>query len=257
MKFDDLDRTMRQYETAYDFCIPEQNHIIVRLDGRGFTRLTKEVWAYQAPFDVRFRDLMADTTAALFQCGFQIAYAFSESDEISLLFQFNEQSFNRKIRKIITTLAGEASAQFSLAQGSVATFDARVCVLPNWSLVEDYFLWRQEDTHRNALNAHCYWLQRQQGISPNEAANNMAHLSKAEKLAWLSTHHLSFEDCPAWQKWGFGVFWQTIEKQGFNPKTNEITHTSRRVLTREFELPLRDEYRAFLRHFRQPEKGNP
>ena len=36
MKFDDLDRLMRPYETAYDFCVPMGNHIVIRLDGRGF-----------------------------------------------------------------------------------------------------------------------------------------------------------------------------------------------------------------------------
>ena len=26
------------------------NHIVVRLDGRGFTRLTKDIWQFDAPF---------------------------------------------------------------------------------------------------------------------------------------------------------------------------------------------------------------
>ena len=61
MRFDDLDKLLRQYETAYDFCVPQENFIVVRLDGRGFTRLTKEIWQFEAPFDIRFRDLMAHT----------------------------------------------------------------------------------------------------------------------------------------------------------------------------------------------------
>lgn len=250
MKFDDLDRAMRQYETAYDFCIPDKNYIIVRLDGRGFTRLTKEVWQFEAPFDVRFRDLMADTTIALLDCGFNVVYGFSESDEISLLFNFEEQTFNRKIRKIITTLASEASAHFSLAQGSPATFDARVSVLPNWALVEDYFLWRQEDAHRNALNAHCYWLQRKQGIGANDAHQAIKFLSKQQKHDLLSEQGIHFNDLPAWQKYGFGVYWQTVTKQGWNPKTSEATETTRRIIQRKFELPLRDDYREWLRQWK-------
>ena len=38
MRFDDLDQRLRLYETAYDFCVPLGNYIVVRLDGRGFTR---------------------------------------------------------------------------------------------------------------------------------------------------------------------------------------------------------------------------
>ncbi|OAM27141.1 guanylyltransferase [Eikenella longinqua] len=249
MRFDDLDARMRQYETAYDFCIPEQNHIVVRLDGRGFTRLTKEIWQFEALFDIRFRDRMADTTAALLDCGFNIAYGFSQSDEISLLFQHDEYTFKRKVRKIITTLAAEASAHFSLAQGSRATFDARVCVLPNWGLVRDYFAWRQEDAHRNALNAHCYWLQRKHGISPNAAAEKLAHLSRQQKHDFLFEHSINFNDLPAWQKRGFGIYWQTVAKQGFNPQTGETTETTRRIITRNFDLPLREEYVAFLDNF--------
>jgi tRNAHis guanylyltransferase family protein len=40
--------------------------------------------------------------------------------------------------------------------------------------VRDYFLWRQEDAHRNSLNSHCYWMLRKEGKSVQEA---MAELS--------------------------------------------------------------------------------
>ena len=93
MRFDDLDKRLRQYEAAYDFCVPQENFIVVRLDGRGFTRLTKEVWQFEAPFDIRFRDLMAHTVQHLMQCGFNVAYGYSESDEISLLLGDNYGAF--------------------------------------------------------------------------------------------------------------------------------------------------------------------
>lgn len=43
MRFEDLDHRLRQYETLYDFCTPQDHYIVVRLNGRGFTRLTKEI----------------------------------------------------------------------------------------------------------------------------------------------------------------------------------------------------------------------
>ena len=110
MRFDDLDKRLRQYETAYDFCVPQENFIVVRLDGRGFTRLTKEIWQFEAPFDIRFRDLMVHTVRHLMKCGFNVAYGYSESDEISLLLRRDDDTFKRKTRKIISVLAGEASA---------------------------------------------------------------------------------------------------------------------------------------------------
>ena len=106
---------------------------------------------------------MVNTVKALMDAGFRIIYGYTESDEISLLFHPADNTFGRKVRKINTTLAGEASAAFSLALGQAATFDCRVVPLPNADRVADYFLWRQEDSHRNSLNAHCYWALRGKG----------------------------------------------------------------------------------------------
>lgn len=130
MQFDDLDKKMRVYETASDFCVLPDVYMVARLDGRNFSRLTKEVCNFEAPFDQRFRDLMVATTRALMNCGFRVVYAYTESDEISLLFDKDERTFGRKVRKYNSTLAGEASAQFSLQLGKPASFDCRVSQLP-------------------------------------------------------------------------------------------------------------------------------
>lgn len=246
MRFEDLDARLRQYETAYDFCIPAQNYIVVRLDGRSFTRLTKDIWQFEAPFDVRFRDLMVETTSHLLQCGFNIVYGYTQSDEISLLFHYKDESFNRKERKILSILAGEASAKFSVMHGKIATFDARVCILPNSQLVDDYFRWRQEDAHRNALNAHCYWMLRKSGFLVSEATEKVKGLNRQEKHDLLFSKHINFNELPAWQKRGTGIYWKEVEKTGLNPKTGEITQTTRRQLVADFDLPLNEFYSEFI-----------
>jgi SNF2 family DNA or RNA helicase len=63
LKFDDLDRKMRVFETASDSCVLPGLHMVARLDGRSFTRLTRETCKFEAPFDERFRDLMVETVA--------------------------------------------------------------------------------------------------------------------------------------------------------------------------------------------------
>lgn len=246
MKFDDLDRLMRPYETAYDFCVPMGNHIVVRLDGRGFTRLTKDIWQFDAPFDPRFRDLMTQTVAHLMQCGFNILYGFTQSDEISLLFHPADDTFARKTRKLASVLAGEASACFTHLHGQMATFDARVCVLPGAAQVWDYFHWRQEDAHRNALNAHCYWKLRQEGASERDAAARISGLKLAEKHDLLHARGINYNDLPAWQKRGIGLYWGDIAQSGHNPQTGETTQTTRRRLITDLELPYKEDYRRFL-----------
>ena len=51
MRFDDLDKKMRVYETAHDFCVSPNIFMVARIDGRGFTRLTKDVCQFEAPFE--------------------------------------------------------------------------------------------------------------------------------------------------------------------------------------------------------------
>ena len=246
MKFDDLDRKMRIFETAADTCVLPGMYMVARLDGRGFTRLTKEIVPFEAPFDERFRDLMVTTAESLMTCGFRVVYAYTESDEISLLFDLNEQFFGRKLRKYNSTLAGEASARFSLLLGSVATFDCRISQLPNLGLVVDYFRWRNEDAARNALSAYCYWTLRKLGLDVREATDRMFGLSVAEKNQLLFDHGINFNEVPNWQKRGIGLYWEEFDKTSTNPVTGETVVASRRRIKRDFDLPMKETYSAFL-----------
>ncbi|QLQ33696.1 MAG: guanylyltransferase [Candidatus Thiothrix singaporensis] len=249
MKFDDLDKKMRVFETEHDVCVLPGIYIVARLDGRSFTRLTKEEWQFEAPFDVQFRDIMVGTLAHLMDCGFKVNYGYTQSDEISLLLDFNTDLFQRKERKLNSILAGEASAVFSLLLGSRGVFDCRVSQLPSANLVMDYFRWRHEDAHRNALNAHCYWLARKQGKSPKAAAAEFVGVSVADKNEYLFRHGTNFNDLPNWQKRGTGAYWETTIKEGFNPLTGEAAQAERRSLRVDYDLPMKDEYSYFIQQF--------
>lgn len=246
MKFEDLDLTMRVYETAQDRCVLPNMYMVARIDGRNFTKLTKDVHKFDAPFDVRFRDLMVETVKHLMTCGFNVLYGFTQSDEISLLFHYNESAFSRKIRKYISILAGEASAKFSALLGAVGAFDCRLSELPNKQLVQDYFRWRNEDAHRNALNAHCYWRLRQDAFSVAAATERIKGMSIGAKNELLFHYGINFNNLPNWQKRGSGIYWKEEQKEGFNPKLNAKAVVSRRVLFTDLELPMREEYNRFI-----------
>lgn len=249
MKFDDLDLQMRLFETAHDLRVLPGLYMVARLDGRSFTRLTKEVHPFEAPFDVRFRDLMVETAEHLMgSCGFNVTYGYTESDEISLLFGLQENSFGRNLRKLLSVLAGEASAKFSLLLGTVAAFDCRISELPSVEYVVDYFRWRNEDARRNALNAHCYWLLRKQDRSVSEATAALHGLSVADKNELLFRHGINFNDLPAWQKRGVGLYWKEYDRPAENPVTGEKVVARRKRIQHDFELPMKDDYSAFLRN---------
>lgn len=249
MNFDELDAKMRIYEQSLDQVLVPDLYMVARLDGRSFTRLTKEICKFEAPFDVKFRDMMINTVKALMDCGFRVVYGFTESDEISLLFHVEENTFGRKVRKYNSTLAGVASASFSLQLGQLAVFDCRMVPLPSVERVRDYFLWRQEDAHRNALNAHCYWTLRKEGFSVQEATKQLEGKSVAFKNELLFQHGINFDKLPDWQKRGMGVWWADVSKEGYNPITKEVVQATRRELYTEYNLPLREEYAQMISEF--------
>lgn len=108
MKIDDLDGRMRAFETVLDPCVLPGVWMVARLDN--FTRLTKEVHPFEAPFDPRFHDYMRQTAEHLMVGGgLGVVYAFTQSDEISLLCGPQEGGFGRRLRKLLSVLSGEAA----------------------------------------------------------------------------------------------------------------------------------------------------
>ena len=248
MKFDELDTQMRVFETTNDLYVLPGIFMVARVDGRSFTRLTKEVFKFEAPFDPVFRDHMVATLQHLMQSGFKVVYGYTQSDEISLLLDLEDVTFDRKLRKLNSVLAGEASAKLSSLLGTVAAFDCRISQLPNINLVVDYFRWRNSDAHRNALSAHSYWMLRKQGLSGRSANSKIEHLTTAGKNELLFENGINFNDLPSWQKRGVGCYWQTYLKEGFNPISNQQVFTERQRIKVNLELPMNEEYSGFIRN---------
>jgi tRNA(His) guanylyltransferase len=192
---------------------------------------------------------MVGAVAHLMTCGFRAIYGYSQSDEISILFHRADDSFDRKLRKLNSILASEATASFVLKLGALAAFDCRIIQLPQESDVLDYFRWRQEDATRNALNAHCYWLLRKSGKNVQDATKALERLNVAQKNEFLFERGINFNSVPKWQKRGVGVYWETFTKDGLNPKTGSKTKAVRRRLKLDFELPMKKEYGAFIEGF--------
>ena len=242
MTFDNFDKKMRAYEQSLDQIILPEIYMVARLDGRGFTKLTKEICKFEVPFDVCFRDMMLHTVEHLMDCGFRVVYGFTESDEISLLFHFDEDTFGRKVRKYNSVLAGEASSVFSIELGRPAVFDCRIIPLPTIERVRDYFLWRQEDAHRNSLNSHCYWMLRRDGKSIQEATSELSGKSVSYKNELLFSHGINYDELPSWQKRGIGLWRELYEKEGFNPLNQQKEMANRIRIKTEYELPLGEKY---------------
>lgn len=230
MRFDDFDRMMRQHELSLDETVPDCEWVILRLDGRGFTKLTKETLGFARPFDERFHAAMQQTCEHLMTCGGKVSLCYTQSDEISLLLTSEQVPFSGKTRKLNSVFAGEASGVFSLALGHATAFDCRAIPLPDLGDVVDYFRWRGEDASRNGLTAFCYWTLRAAGFEPAQADAKMHGLSKEQKLALLSEHDVDFAAQPQWMRHGSFLTWKTDDHVGTDPSTQVEVPTTRQVL---------------------------
>ncbi|MDB5321068.1 MAG: guanylyltransferase, partial [Phycisphaerales bacterium] len=105
------------------------------------------------------------------------------------------------------------------------------------------------DAHRNALNAHCYWLLRKDGRAGDAATHALVGLSTAGKNQLLFDRGINFNDLPSWQKRGSGLYWEAYDKEGLNPITGQKSVTSRRRIRRNTDLPMKEAYSSFIASF--------
>lgn len=238
-------RLMKSREVYRATTVPDDEWIVVRVDGRGFTKLTNS--RYDKPFDRRFADAM-EAVAEYLLSEVGGVFAFAQSDEVSVVFTPGWDAFNRRVEKIVSVTAAAAAAAFTHATGSPAMFDSRLSVSDGDGIagVVDYCSWRQADAARNALNSWVYWTQRHDGATPRQAESQAKNLVAFAKRAYLSDHGVDFDRTPGWQRNGTGFWYQTVPHTGVNPVTGEPVDSTRRDRVRDQNLPVGDAFRALV-----------
>ena len=243
MKFTDFDKKMRQYEESLDQIITNGNYIIVRLDGRAFHTLVKEC-NYKRPFDDEFNLRMINTVVYLMdKSGFNIKYGYTQSDEISLLLDLNDDTYGRKTRKINSILASCATLAFNDKKSVLGMFDSRVIPLPNKELVKDYFMWRQEDCARNCLNSYCYWMLRNNGgYSKSHATLKLSGMKFPEKHDLLYQYGYNFNNFLNWQKRGIGIYWEHYNKESIDKISGKKHIAKRKRIIIDKDIMFNEDY---------------
>ena len=134
---------------------------IIRLDGRSFSKFTKRNCT--KPFDQRLFEVFRDITLSLCR-EFRPHFAYTQSDEISLLFLPNDNplsqpAFDGKIQKLVSITAGYASSclmkelqAWKIETESCPHLDSRIFNVPDTEMAKKYFWWRYRDCIKNSVS---------------------------------------------------------------------------------------------------------
>ena len=199
------DRIKSKFENVFRYSIPQRTYGIVRIDGKAFHTFTRRL---EKPYCIPLVEALdaAALTLAKEMMGCQLAYG--QSDEYSFLFtdlskdedgeykETTEMWFSGNIQKIASVSASIFTAAFnrkwfadfrnfsqeayeSRLDGNphMATFDARVFVIPSRVDVAQYFHWRQVDATRNSLNmlASCHFSHKELQGKDQASKHEMLH----------------------------------------------------------------------------------
>ena len=207
---------MKSYEALTESRLLPQLPVVVRLDGRSFSKFTKGM---QRPFDKEFRQAMVEVTKYLVeQTNAKIGY--TQSDEISLVLHVDNPEgaimFDGRVQKIASNFASMASVKFlmemqkrfpkKVSEGKVLpSFDARVFAVPNKTEATNALVWRVQDCVKNSISmaAHAYFSHKKlQGLSGED-----------KKAKLLSEKGIDWNDYSSAEKQGVFVRKEKVRVQ--------------------------------------------
>lgn len=97
------------------------------------------------------------------------------------------------------------------------------------------------------MNSWCYWTLRKEGKTARAASKDLENKGTSFKNEMLFQKGINFNDLPNWQKRGTGIYVKEVEKEGFNPLTDEKILTTRKQLFVDYALEIGDKYDEFIR----------
>lgn len=177
-------QVLKELEQEYRMYLPKNSYAVIRVDGKGFSKYTKNL---VKPFDLGFTADMRETAKYLCENVDGAEFAYTQSDEISVVFsdlagEETQWWYGGQVQKLVSVTAALATAKFNALRGdgALALFDARVHHLDGAEGVLDYIRWRQTDARKNSvgmLTSH-YFSHKQLQSVPTGARVGMLKVEK-------------------------------------------------------------------------------
>ena len=227
---------MKDYEVYSSLKVPKNSKIIVRLDGRTFHKLARDLNLIK-PYDENFYRVIAEVCEDLFK-EFSPMFVYTFSDEISLL--LSNIPFGGRIEKINSVIASFASSSFVINYDTEfkkpPAFDSRIIPLNDDDILK-YFTWRQNEAWRNCVNSHgiSYLQKRYSKSKANDILNGMK-LNDVHEL--LFENGINLNDVETYKKRGIGIYRKNKKIEGFNKNKNRNQISYRSYVYTDWELPI-------------------
>lgn len=211
MSTDNLGDRMKRYETTSQLSLLKRTPVIIRLDGKAFHTFTKPLKKHSTtPFVTELRDAMVHTTVELIRNIQGAVFAYTQSDEISILLRDwdtleTQAWYDYNVQKIVSVSASIATAEFNTQplpnKPSLALFDSRAYNVPH-SEVTNYMIWRQNDAIRNSVQllGHSVLSQKEMHGKSNE-----------EVKAILRERGVVWDNIQLWSQRGIGVWRDQVD----------------------------------------------
>ncbi|KAI1448612.1 tRNA guanylyltransferase [Annulohypoxylon stygium] len=206
---------VKQFEQT-DNLLPN-TWIVVRIDGRGFTKLCAK-YNFEKPNDRRALDLMNAAAKAVVSEIHDITIAYGVSDEFSFVFHKSCTLFERRSSKIVSTIVSTFTAYYihlwstyfpdTPLSPPLPSFDGRAVCYPNVQNLRDYMSWRQVDCHINNLYNTTFWsLVQIGGVNAKDAEKLLSGTLAADKNEILfSRFNINYNNEPEIFKKGSVIY---------------------------------------------------
>jgi tRNA(His) guanylyltransferase len=237
---------MRECEIFSSLRVPCGSYVVIRLDGRNFSQLSRKL-DLKKPYDLEFVQNLLQAACQLFQ-EFSPSLIYAFSDEMNLLLE--DIPFAGRLEKINSVFASFLSGSLTreiiktdkfikgLEESKPISFDSRIIPLSEDGVIQ-YFQERQKEAWRNCLNGYAYWTTRRD--HSKREAMDLLHKKKSKEL-----HDILFEKginmahLPPWQRRGVGIYKKKVQIKGQNPLTGEKVLSDRMKIFIDWQLPIFD-----------------
>ena len=136
--------------------VPEGMFPVIRVDGHCFHTFTRSL---EKPFDRNMTEAMLNAASELVKF-FHASFAYTQSDEITVVLPKEDTQFSRKTHKMASLAASVATVAFvdtmrnlGANMRSTPAFDGRAFAIPDERNLGLYLKWRERDAYRNAISA--------------------------------------------------------------------------------------------------------